>query len=263
MNKGKPVILQMQSFISTFHFGSLVKEYNADKNVRTFSTWNLLKVLLYAHCSGKRSLRDICISLTSMSNRHYHLGIKNVSRNNLSNALARRDAGLFEKLFYHFLKKVMAETGNRKDKRFKFKNDIIAIDSTTISLCLSLFDWATFRSAKAGVKIHTMYDIKQQLPGFMVVTEAERHDSIPVASMPFKAKGIYVLDRGYMSVDILEKINENGAFFVTRTKGNTQYGVIRKNKTADASILLDAEISLTGTRSDEYSGELRLIRFEN
>jgi hypothetical protein len=263
MNNGKPVILQMQSLISRFDFEKLVKEHNADKNVRTFPTWNLLKVMLFAHCSGKKSLRDICISFSSMSNRLYHLGIGSLSRNNLSNSLARRDAGLFEKLFYQLLHKVVKEAGTKKDRRFKFKNDVIAIDSTTISLCLSLCEWASFRSTKAGVKIHTMYDVKKQMPEFMVVTEAQQHDTIPVADMPLKPQTIYVLDRGYMSFKILENINENKAFFVTRTKENTQYGIIRKNKTAHSSILYDAEISFTGLKSDDYSGSLRLVRFEN
>jgi len=263
MNKGRPVILQMQSLISRFEFEKLVKEYKTDKNVRTFSTWNLLKVMLFVHCSGKKSLRDICVSFASMSSRLYHLGIGGLSRNNLSNSLARRDAGLFEKLFYQLLQKVVNETGVRKDRRFKFKNDVIAIDSTTISLCVSLCEWASFRSTKGGVKIHTMYDVKRQMPEFMVVTEAQQHDTVPVADMPLKAQTIYVLDRGYLSFAILENINETKAFFVTRIKENTQYGVIMKNKSTDSSILYDAEISFMGSKSDDYSGPLRLVRYKN
>ena len=99
MNKGIPIILQMQSLISRFQFEKPVKEYKTDKNVRTFSTWNLMLVMLFAHCTARKSLRDICTSLSCISNRFYHPGLGSISRNNLSNALAKRNAELFEKLF--------------------------------------------------------------------------------------------------------------------------------------------------------------------
>ena len=99
MNKGRPIILQMQSLTSRFQFEKLVKEYKADKNVQIFSTWNLRQVMLFAHYTAKKSLCDICTSLSCISNRFYHPGLGSISRNNLSNALAKRNAELFEKLF--------------------------------------------------------------------------------------------------------------------------------------------------------------------
>jgi hypothetical protein len=263
MNKRTPVLMQMQSLISRFHFEKLVKEYSTDKNVRTFSTWNLLQVMLLTHCTAKKSLRDICASFKSISSRLYHLGICGISRNNLSNALAKRNAELFEKLFYLLLEKVHKEIGRKTDKRFRFKNDLIAIDSTTISLCLSLCEWASFRSKKGGVKVHTMYDIKKQMPDFMIITEARKHDHTPVVDMPFRSGALYVLDRGYLCFKTLQNINKNGAFFVIRTKANTQYGIIRKNKPTAASILQDNIISFTGLKSHDYQEPLRLIRFKN
>ena len=263
MNKGRPVIVQLQSLISRFEFEKLVKTYKADKNIRTFSTWNLMQVMLFAHCSAKKSLRDICTSLSCVSNRFYHMGIGSISRNNLSNALAKRNAELFEKVFYMLLEKVHKDALHKKDRRFRFKNNIIAIDSTVISLCLSLFDWAEFRSTKSGIKIHTMFDVKKQLPDFMIITEAKKHDHTLVVDMPFRAGTIYVLDRGYLCLKTLENIDKNGALFVTRTKSNTQYKILHKSSPASKSILLDAVISFTGAKSDDYSETLRLIRYEN
>ena len=263
MNKGTPVIMQMQSLISRFEFQKLEIEFKTEKNVRTFSTWNLLKVMLFAQCTSKKSLRDICATFKSISNRFYHLGINEISRNNLSNALSKRSAKLFEKLFYILLEKVQKETGSRRDKRFRFKNRLIAIDSTTISLCLSLCMWASFRSKKGGVKVHTMYDIKRQIPDFMIITEARKHDHTAVVDMPFRRGTIYVLDRAYLCLKSLQNINENGAFFVTRTKTNTQYGVIRKNKITAKTILLDQVISFTGAKASNYQEPLRLVRYEN
>jgi len=263
MNKRRPVILQMQSLISRFEFEKLVKVYKTDKNIRTFSTWNLLQVMLFAHCAAKKSLRDICTSLSCVSNRFYHLGIGSISRNNLSNALAKRNAELFEKLFYVLLEKVHKDALYKADKRFRFKNSIIAIDSTVISLCLSLYDWADFRSTKGGIKIHTMFDLKKQLPDFMIISEARRHDHTLVVDMPFRTGAIYVLDRGYLCLETLKNIDKNGAFFVTRTKINTQYKIIKKSTPASKSILIDASIKFTGIKSDDYPDMLRLIRYKN
>ena len=105
MNKNRMVFVQMQQIISTFHFKKLTDEYKADKNVRSFSTWNLLQTMLYAQLTGKRSLRDICTGLCSVTNRWYHLGLTSLSRNNLSNSLAKRSAQVFEKAFYQLLVK--------------------------------------------------------------------------------------------------------------------------------------------------------------
>jgi hypothetical protein len=219
--------------------------------------------MLFAQCTSKKSLRDICATFKSISSRFYHLGVNGVSRNNLSNALSKRSAELFEKLFYILLEKVQKETGSRKNKRFRFKNRLIAIDSTTISLCLSLCMWASFRSKKGGVKVHTMYDIKRQIPDFMIITEARKHDHTAVVDMPFRRGTIYVLDRAYLCLKSLQNINENGAFFVTRTKTNTQYGVIRKNKITAKTILLDQVISFTGAKASNYQEPLRWVRYKN
>ena len=219
--------------------------------------------MIVAHCTARKSLRDICSNFKSNASRFYHLGFNGVSRNNLSHALSKRNADVFEKLFYLLLEKVRKETGRKSDIRFRFKKDVIAIDSTTISLCLSLCSWASFRSAKGGIKIHTMYDVKMQMPDFMTITEARKHDHTAVADMPFRSGAIYVLDKGYLCLKTLQNINKIDAFFVTRTKSNTQYGVIRKNKTTGTGILRDDIISFTGVKSNDYQEPLRLVRFEN
>lgn len=263
MNKNRMVFVQMQQLISTFNFQKAVNAYKADKNVRTFSTWNLLQVMLYAHITNKKSLRDICTGLQSVTNRWYHLGLESLSRNNLSNSLAKRSHEVFEKTFYQLLSKIQPEMVGRKDKRFKFENDIKAIDSTSISLCMALYTWASFRSTKAGVKAHTMYDIKKRIPDFMVITDGRRHDHTAVSQMPIHEETIYVLDRGYLCFETLENINKNSAFFVTRTKSNTRYKTITKNKTNGKDILRDDLIKFTGQKSNQYPHVLRLVRYRD
>ena len=263
MNKNRMVFVQMQQLISTFHFKKSVDAYKADKNVRRFSTWNLLQIMLYAHLTNRRSLRDICTGLQSVENRWYHLGLESLSRNNLSNSLAKRSHEVFEKTFYQLLSKVQSEMAGRKDKRFKFENDIKAIDSTSISLCMSLYTWASFRSTKAGIKAHTMYDIKKRIPDFMVITDGRRHDNTAISQMPIHEGTIYVLDRGYLCFETLENIDKNRAFFVTRTKSNTRYKTIIKNKTKGKGILRDDLIKFTGQKSHHYPHALRLVRYRD
>jgi len=157
--------------------------------------------------------------------------------------------------------KLKTERGMMNDKRFKFKNSLRSIDSTTISLCLSLFEWAKFRRAKGGIKLHTMFNNKEQLPEFIIISEAKEHDINIAYDVPIQANGIYVMDRGYLCYDFFEKIRENRAFFVTRTKSNTQYRVIERRKKTDSSIKADWTVKITSSKAENYSEKLRLVRY--
>lgn len=263
MNKIRPVIVQLQHLISTFHFKKLADAHKADKNVRSFSTWNMLLVMIYMHLMQKKSLRDICTGLHSMSNKWYHMGLTSLSRNNLSNSLAKRSSEVFERTFYWLLDKVQHDIKEKKDRRFKFKKQIKAIDSTTISLCMSLFTWASYRKTKSGIKVHAIYDIKNQIPEFIHITDARRHDHIAVSRMPIQENAIYALDRAYLCFKTLENIDKNRAFFVTRIKSNTQYKKISCKKPKGTGVLRDDRIVFTGNKANDYPHEIRLVRFKD
>ena len=192
MFKSKTVLLQMQSLISGYDFKKLVFEHDGDKSVKSFTTRNLLNVMLYVHMTSKQSLRDIVDSLVSKKNLWYHLGLKSLSRNNLSHALKIRSSVIFEKTFYELLHRLRKERGLKSDKRFRFKMSVKTFDSTTISLCLSLFEWATFRSKKGGIKLHTMFNNREQIPEFVNITEAGRHDVRAADKFPIASNSIYV-----------------------------------------------------------------------
>lgn len=257
----KSILSQMQAFISGYEFEKCVSEYNGDKGVKSFTTKNLLGTMIYFHSAGKRSLRDICDSLKSKSNLWYHLGLKNISRNNLSYALQKRNSEIFEKTFYQFFGKVQNIKNPQADKRFKFKNKLLSIDSTVISLCLSLFDWAHFRKSKGGIKLHTMFDNKNQIPEFVYISEARVHDAKVIDKFIVSKNSIYVMDKAYLKFKYLNKINKNKGFFVIRTKSNTQYKKISANKRTHNSIKADWEIKLTGSKAEDYSGKLRLVKY--
>lgn len=251
----------MQSLISGYEFKKLVLEYDGDKSVKTFTTRNLLNVMLYVHMTSKQSLRDIVDSLTSKRNLWYHLGFKSLSRNNLSHALKTRSSDIFEKTFYILLYQLQKERGFVKDKRFKFKMPVKSFDSTTISLCLSLFDWATFRKKKGGIKLHTMFNNKEQIPEFLNMTEAGRHDVIAADEFPITSNSIYVFDKGYICFKFLEKISKNRAFFVTRTKTNTSYRIIMRQHKTQSCIKADWVVEFNSYKSKDYPEKLRVVRY--
>lgn len=261
MLQTKTLLLEIQQKISGYHFKKLVNKYNGDKGIRIFSTKNLLSLLLYFHISGKKSIRDVILSLKSKSKLWYHLGLKSISRNNLSYALKNRSHKIFEESFYMLLNKFINEKGFGSDKRFKFKNPLKAIDSSTISLSLSLFDWAKFRKAKGGIKLHTLYDIQNQIPEFVYISNAKRNDMSKCFTYPIIKNGIYTMDKGYIYFKFFQKINKIGAFFVSRTKINTKYKIIKRQKKKVSSIKADWIIKITGTPQSEYPDNLRVVRY--
>ena len=261
MNMNKTILSQMQQLISRYEFEKSVTLHKSDKGVRSFSTWNLLQVLMFAQLSAKKSLRDICDTLRAKNNYWYHLGLQSISRNNLSHSMMNRPAQVFEETFYKLLLKFKNERGYLKDKRFKFKNPLQSIDSTTISLCLALFNWADFRQTKGGIKLHVMIDNRTQVPDFVIMTEAKKHDVKIAENIVFQKDSIYVFDRGYFKYELFQKIAKNRAFFVTRTKSNTQYRIIQRQEKKDSCIKADWIVKVSGVRKDECPGNLRVIRY--
>lgn len=261
MFKGTTVLKQMQSFISGYELKNTISEYNGNKGIRVFSTQNLLSVMLYVHMAAKQSLRDIIDSLESKRYLWYHLGIKSLSRNNLSYALMNRPSIIFEKIFYSLLHKLQKERGITTDKRFKFKMPLKTMDATTISLCLSLFDWATFRKKKGGIKLHVLYNNKDQLPEVVNMSNASKHDSTMADTFPITENSIYTFDKGYICFQFLEKINKNRAFFVTRTKTNTQYRIIERQKKFHNQVKADWIVKFSSYKSKDYPETLRVVRY--
>jgi len=261
MFKSKTVLSQMQSFISGYDFKKVVSEHDGDKGIRMFSTKNLLSVMLYVHIAAKQSLRDIIDSLESKSNLWYHLGLKSLSRNNLSHALKNRSCHIFEKTFYLLLSRLQNEKGLTYDKRFRFKMPVRSIDSTTISLCLSLFDWAKFRKKKGGIKLHVMFNNKEQIPELINFSNARKHDITAANSFTISENSIYIFDKGYICFEFLEKINKNRAYFVTRTKTNTQYRIIKRQVKSQKNIKADWIVKFNSYKSKDYPDKLRVVRF--
>jgi hypothetical protein len=187
--------------------------------------------------------------------------LKSISRINLSHALKKRPYEIFEKMFYKLLLKLQSERLPIGDKRFRFKMPVKIIDSTTIGLCLSLFNWAKFRKTKGGIRLHVMYDSKEQIPDFMIFSDAKKHDIKAINEMPINQDSIYVMDKGYFCYKFFEKININKAYFVIRTKTNTQYKILERKKKTHKRIKADWIVKVSSLKLEEYPYQLRVIRY--
>lgn len=245
---------QLLQHFSRSEFEMLVRKHSADKGAKGFHCWTQFIGMLFCHMARVDSLREICNGLRSCEGKLVHLGMKRApNKSTLSYANAHRPAGFFEELFWttaHRLRR-QGSLGQRKSK-FRFHNKLLSLDSTTISLCLSLFPWASFRRAKGGVKVHVLLDHDDYLPSYVLITEARKHDRQGARFLKLAPGSIIACDRGYNDYRLFGEWTEQGVFFVTRIKGNAGYTVIEKREVPkNSDILSDETIQLNGVKAEE------------
>ena len=190
MNTGSYVFAQMVKFLDEFVFLRIVKKYDGDKYVKHFSCWNQLLTLMFGQLTGKPSLRRCIIASAPIQKKFYSLGMgRNVTRSNLSKANNTRDYRIFEEFAYHT---VGVAQKMRIENIFKLGGKVYAFDSTTIDLCLSVYEWAHFRRAKGGIKVHTLFDLEAQVPTIFHITKAKLHDVNGMDAIPYEPESFYV-----------------------------------------------------------------------
>lgn len=260
MNKGSYVFSQMVKALDEFVFLRIVKKYDGDKYVKHFSCWNQLLTLMFGQLTGKESLRRFIVASTPFKNKFYGLGLgKNVTRSNLSKANNSRDYRIFEEFANHMVR--VAQKKRIKDI-FKLHGKVYAFDSTTIDLCLSVYDWAHFRRAKGGIKVHTLFDLEAQVPTIFHITKAKVNDVNGMDVIPYEPNAFYVFDRGYNDFRRLFHINELGSFFVVRAKKTLKYQHVRWKRRMKKNVLSDSIIRLTIYKSShDYPAVLRRIEY--
>jgi hypothetical protein len=264
MNQGKYVFAQLVQFVPARIFDRCVTTYNGNKGVRHFSCWNQLMVMMFGQLSGRDSLRDLLVTIGAHPTKFYHLGFgKGVSRSNLASANELRDYRIYETMAYEMIALARGCVTADPDFLPAVKGNVYAFDSTTIDLCLSVFWWAAFRTAKGGIKIHTLFDVKTSIPCFLLITEALVHDVNALDALTFEPAGYYIMDKGYIDYSRLYLIHRCKAFFVTRAKDNFSFKR-RYSAKADKSkgILCDQTVMLTGfyARKD-YPEPMRRIKY--
>ena len=196
MNKDKYVFAQMVEFLDNYKFLRIVKKYDGNRYIKHFTCWNQLLTLMFGQLCNRESLRDLIVALNAHQEKCYHLGVgKHVTRSNLAKANESRDYRIFEDFAFYMISEARKK---RVNDIFKLNGNVYAFDSTTIDLCLKLFPWATFRTHKGGVKIHTLYDVETQVPAFIHITEAKINDIKAMDVIPYESGSFYVFDRAYL-----------------------------------------------------------------
>ena len=260
MNQDKYVFAQIVEFLNQDKFRRLVSKYQGDRYVKYYSTWNQLLTLILGQFSRSASLRDCVLALQAHRSKLYHLGVgKTVTRSNLSKANEQRDFRIFEDFAYYMIAEARRKRVNDMGGT---ETHIYAFDSTTIALCLSIFDWAKFRKKKGGIKVHTLFDVIAGVPTFVHITEAKVHDMNAMDDIPYEVGSFYIFDRGYNDYSRLYTIHRIGATFILRAKNNVKYKRLSWMRRLQPNVLSDSKIKFTGPyKKDEYPEPLRLIKY--
>ena len=258
MNKDKYVFAQLVEFLDCFKFRRIVAKYQGDRYIKSFSCWNQLLVMMFGQLSNREGLRDLIVALEAHWRKLYHLGMgKSVTRSNLSKANELRDYRIFEDFAFHLVAEARSKS---TEKIFGFDGHVYAFDSTTIDLCLEVFEWAKFRKHKGGIKIHTLYDIEAQVPAFFHITTASTNDIKAMPEIPYEKEAYYIFDRGYNDFSNLFKIEQIEATFVVRAKKNLKFKQTSWKRRLPKNVLSDSTIEFTVYKSSkDYPIPLRRV----
>ncbi len=252
----------LQHFPRT-EFAALVRKHDAERAAKGFTCWTQFVAMLFCQLGRADSLREICNGLGCCLGRLVHLGIaKAPRRSTLSYANEHRPAALFEDLFWTALARFREQQAlGSRQHRFRFKNKLLSLDSTTISLCLALFPWAKFRRAKGGVKAHVLLDHDDYLPAYVLLSEAKRSDVKLADSFALNPGSIVAMDRGYTDYALFARWTMAEVYFVTRLKDNAVFTVEEELAVPEKrNIRADQIIRLTGAQAQtDCPGPLRRV----
>ena len=263
MNSGRTVFSQLMSLLPLHAFRKCVQRYRGDYKVQSFSCFDQFLVMAFAQLTFRESLRDIESCLRAMSGKLYHMGIgSSVSRSTLADANETRDWRIFAD-FAHVRIATARKLYCQDEFGLELDKTVYALDSTTIDLCLALFPWAHFRRSKGAIKLHTLLDVRSNIPSFIHITDGKVHDVNVLDVLVPEPGSFYVMDRGYLDFARLYVLVQGLAFFVIRSKGNLQFRRIYSHPIDKSTVLrCDQTILLTGPLTSKlYPEKLRRVRF--
>ena len=254
---------QIVSKLDRSIFSKLVSKHNTDKHQKGYNSWTHLVSMLFCQFAKSQSVRDISNGLRSATGNLNHLGVQKApSKSNISYQNKHRDSDLFKAYYYELLGSLGQQAALKRVK-FRIKSKILLLDSTTISLCLSVFDWAKYKTAKGAVKMHTLLDFDGNLPVYVNITNGKTADNKGANDIPLVKGSVIVADRFYNDFHLLNVWDSNEVFFVIRHKDNLQYAIIQENDLPEnrhQHILKDEVIELKNEGSKEkYSKKLRRV----
>lgn len=254
---------QIISKLDRNSFKKLVAEHETDKHQKGYNSWTHMVSMLFCQFAKSQSVRDISNGLKSATGNLNHLGIQRApSKSTISYQNKNRNWVLFREYYYKLLSQ-LGQQMNVKQTKFRIKSKIFLLDSSTISLCLSLFDWAKYKTAKGAVKMHTLLDYDGNLPAYVNITDGKTADNKGAYDVPLLANSVIVADRYYNDFSLLNVWDSNSVFFVIRHKDNLLFETVRENILPDdrhQHILKDEIIELTGIKTkNKYPKKLRRV----
>jgi len=265
MHQGHYVFAQLMQHLPLTTFRRCVARYDGERRVKRFSCLDQYLCLAFAQLTWRESLRDIEACLRAQSAKLYHLGFRStIARNTLANANAVRDWRIYADFAQHLIgiaRRLYAD----EPLAIELNDTVYALDSTTIDLCLSVFPWAPFRSTKAAVKMHTLLDLRGNIPSFIFISNGKMHDVNILDDLLPEAGAFYIMDRGYLDFERLARLDDAGSFFVTRGKSNLK-AKRRYSHPVDRSsgLVCDQTVVLTGFYSRQgFDRPLRRIKFND
>jgi hypothetical protein len=265
MNQGKLVFAQLMQHLPLTTFRRCVGRYRGEHKVQSFSCLDQFLSMAFAQLTFRESLRDIEACLRAQHTKLYHLGIRSiVARNTLANANAMRDWRIYAD-FAQSLIGIARPLYVDEPFGVDLKDTVYALDATTIDLCLSVFPWAPFQSTKAAVKLHTLLDLRGNIPAFIHISDGKMHEVNILDQLVPQPGAFYIMDRGFLDFGRLYRFHQAGSFFVTRAKSNTK-AQRRYSHRIDRStgLICDQTVFLTGVYSQQtYEAPLRRIRFKD
>jgi len=265
MNQGKLVFAQLMQHLPLTTFRRCVTRYQGERKVQSFSCLDQFLSMAFAQLTYRESLRDIEACLRAQRSKLYHLGIRStVARNTLANANAARDWRIYAD-FAQSLIGIARPLYVNEPFGVDLKESVYALDTTTIDLCLSVFPWAPFRLAKAAVTLHTLLDLRGNIPTFIHISDGTMHEVNILDQLLPEAGAFYIMDRGFLDVERLYRFHQAGSFFVTRGKSNLK-AQRRYTHPVDRAtgLICDQTVVLTGFYSRKgFDAPLRRIRFKD
>ena len=265
MYTGRLIFSQVMDYLPKHIFRQCVNRYHGNRKIKNFTCLDQFLCMAFAQLTYRESLRDIEVCLRAQHNKLYHMGIRSgIARNTLANANKTRDWRIYADLAQSLITTARGLYIN-EDLGLELDNTVYALDASTIDLCLSVFPWATFRRTKAAVKLHTLLDLRGNIPTFIHITDGKVHDVNVLDILIPEPGAFYIMDRGYVDFKRLYTMHNTGAFFLIRAKSNTLYKRRYSHK-ADTSggVICDQAIVLTGLKASvDYPQALRRVKYHD
>ena len=265
MHLGKFVFAQIVEFLPRYEFEKCVKRYKGDFHTKSLNSYNHLLQLIFGQITSCTSLRDICLCLKAHQNNLYHLGIRQqVNQSSLSRANEKRDYRIFQDFGYHLIEQVRPLFAKERTPLIDLEETIFALDSTSISVSINLAAWASGKYSRGAVKMHTLLDLRGNIPTFIHISDGTWHDSNVMDYIQFESNAVYTMDKAYVDLTALNKMDSIGAYFVTRAKSVMRYRIIETMDTNEDGILADQLVMLTGHKSSRlYPKPLRIVQYRD